>query len=144
MKPLLALLWLALVSTALQAQSLTCSIELFRVAGKIQAGPPDLAGLRPYAVQTFNVRVDQPQSVKSVINGTTINSGVTVKTGKEQDEYLAVLDLEMIERGEVPPPVETKAAVKTSLMVKLNQPMRAGYSSEGNDLVKVWRVTLTP
>jgi hypothetical protein len=143
MRTLLPLLWFALVSTALHAQSLTCSIELFRIEGPIVAGPPDLTGLEPYAVQTFTITPKQQQVFKTVVGGATLNSCVTVSPKKEQDEYQAALDLEMIERSEVPPHIETKVATKTQLTLKLNQPFRVGHSSE-NDRIKAWRVTLTP
>lgn len=147
MKPLLPLLWLALIIPTLQAQSLTCSIELFRIEGEIKAGPPDLTGRQPYAVQTFTVAIGQPQNVKTVVNGTTINSGVTVNLGKEQDHYQAVLDLAMVERGQMSPHLETTPAVKTQLAMKLNQPLRVAHMSQGSgsaQIVYAWQVILTP
>lgn len=147
MKPLLTLLWLTLISTALQAQSLTCSIELFRIEGPFVAGPPDLTGLKPYAVQVFTVVPGQRQVVKTMIGDLALNSSVAVSEKPEQEEYLTVFDLELIERSAAAPHHETKTAVNTRLAMKLNQPTRASYMTESSDqakLTKVWLVTLSP
>lgn len=146
-KPLLPLLWLALFSVTLQAQSLTCSVELFRIKGPFDAGPPDLTGLKPYAVQVFTVVPGQRQVVKTMIGDLALNSSVAVSEKSKQEEYLTVFDLELIERSTAAPHHETKAAVNTRLALKLNQPTRASYMTESSDqakFTKVWLVTLSP
>lgn len=147
LKPLVPLLWLALFSVTLQAQSLTCSVQLFRIEGELVAGPPDLTGLAPYATQTFAVLPGQRQAVKTVVGGVTLNSTVTVDQASEPQAYATLLDLELIERSETAPHAETKTAVNSRLVLKLNQPAQAGHSSESNGQAKyskAWLVTLSP